>query len=112
MPNKSDRLADAVRFVIDEAQRLTSDDFEAALDRVADEIATGERDDDLYQESIIDGIRWGVRAAVCVEFGGGTILRVLSPGGVRITHEWLGKPQSDLGRASILNTVKVAMGDV
>jgi hypothetical protein len=54
-----------------------------------------ERDDDLYADSVIDGIRWGARAAVIIELSGGAMLRVLMPGGARITHEWGDARQGD-----------------
>lgn len=82
------KLTDAIRAIIDEAQRLSVDDFEAAINAASDDLQTGERDDDLYIESVLDGIRWGVRAAVVVDFGGGAMVRVYIPDGGRITHEW------------------------
>jgi hypothetical protein len=54
-----------------------------------------ERDDDLYADSVIDGIRWGARAAVIIELSGGAMLRVLMPGGARITHEWGNADEAD-----------------
>jgi hypothetical protein len=81
-------LHDAIRTIIDESQRLGIEDFEDALSAVSGDLSCGERDDDLYADSVIDGIRWGARAAVTIELSGGAMLRVLMPGGVRITHEW------------------------
>ena len=81
-------LTDAIRTIIDESQRLGIEGFEDALSAVSDDLSCGERDDDLYADSVIDGIRWGARAAVIIELSGGAMLRVLMPGGVRITHEW------------------------
>ncbi len=106
----SDKLTDAIRVIIDEAQRLRINDFEDAIDRASDDLSTGERADDLFIDSVLDGIRWGVRAAACVERGGGTILRVRAPGGVGITHEWRGSSLSAIGRASIMQTVMEAIG--
>ena len=91
----TDRLKAAIETIIDESQRLGVEGFEHALDAVADEIATGERDDDLFQESVIDGIRWGAHAAVTVELGGGAMLRVILPDGARITHEWASHADAD-----------------
>ena len=103
-------LSDTIRALIEYARDMEVDDFEAALDAASDDLATGEASDDLFTESLIDGIRWGLRAAMVVEFGGGTILRVRKPGGVGITHEWHGSPNSAIGRASIMQTVDEAMG--
>jgi hypothetical protein len=47
-----------------------------------------ERDDDLYADSVIDGIRFGARAAVSVELAGGAMVRFIMPRGERITSEW------------------------
>lgn len=107
----SDKLSDAIRTIIDEAQRLHGDDFEAAIDAVNDELTTGERDDDLYTESVVDGIRWGVRAAVTVDLGQSTLLRICTADGVRISHEWdRSQPMSEEARAMILRSVETAMG--
>jgi len=103
-------LNDTIRALIEYARDMETDDFEAALDAASDDLATGDRSDDLFTESMLDGIRWGLRAAMVVEFGGGTILRVRKPGGVGITHEWHGSPNSAIGRASIMQTVDEAMG--
>lgn len=82
------KLTDAIRAIIDEAQRLSVDDFEAAINAASDDLQTGERDDDLYIESVLDGIRFGARAAVSVELAGGAMVRFVMPGGERITSEW------------------------
>lgn len=107
----TDTIKDAIRTILNESQRLDRDDFDGALDAVSDDLSTGEREDDLYLDSVLDGIRWGCRAAVVVELGGSTILRLRAPGGVGITHEWLGNPHSAIARASIMATVKEAMGE-
>ena len=103
-------LSDTIRALIEYARDMEVDDFEAALDAASDDLAAGEASDDLFTDSLLDGIRWGLRAAVVVELNGGTILRVRKPGGVGITHEFLGSPNSNLGRASIMQTVNAAMG--
>jgi hypothetical protein len=88
-------LTDAIRAIIDEIQRLGIEGFEDALSAVSGDLSCGERDDDLYADSVIDGIRWGARAAVIIELSGGAMLRVLMPGGVRITHEWGNADEAD-----------------
>lgn len=84
----TDKLKSAIETIIDESQRLGVEAFEDALSALSDDLTTGERDDDLYAESVIDGIRWGARAAVIVELAGGAMARFVMPGGERITSEW------------------------
>lgn len=81
-------LQDAIRAIIDEIQRLGIEDFENALVAIGDDIETGERDDDLFADAVIDGIRFGARAAVSVELAGGAMVRFIMPQGERITSEW------------------------
>lgn len=88
-------LKDAILTVIDESQRLDMDAFEDEMMFIEDELSCGERGDDLYLGAVIDGIRYGVRAAVMVELGGGAMLRSITPGGARITHEWGDARQAD-----------------
>jgi len=103
-------LSDTIRALIEYARDMEVDDFEAALDAASDDLATGEASDDLFTESVIDGIRWGLRAAMVVEFGGGTILRVRKPGGVCISHEWHKAVGSAIAYAAVMQTVDEAMG--
>lgn len=81
---------------------------EDAIDQASDYLSRGERSDDLWFDSVLDGIRWGHRAAGCVEMGGSTLLRICEPGGLRLTHEWHGGI-SDEGRAMVMETVRKAM---
>ena len=89
------KLAEAIRTIIDETQRIGIEAFEDDLSAIGDDLSTGERDDDLYAESVIDGIRWGARAAVSVELAGGAMLRAVLPDGKRITHEWAHHTDAD-----------------
>ena len=88
MTTMTDKLTDAIRMIIGESQRLGVEKFGDALMEIGDNLGTGSRGDDLYIESVIDGIRWGVRAAITVDLAGGALLRVILPDGGRITHEW------------------------
>lgn len=103
-------LSYAIRALVDYARDMEIDDFEDAISAASDDLETGEKTYDRFTDSVLDGIRWGLRAAVTVELDGGTILRVRKPGGVGITHEWHGSPRSAIGRASIMQTVDEAMG--
>lgn len=57
-------------------------------------------------QAILDGLRFGYRAAVTVEAGGGAMLRVIEPRGARITHEWalarLAEPQIKAALAAVM----------
>lgn len=103
-------LSDAIRALVEYARDMEVDAFEDVISAASDDLASGGRTYDRFTDSVLDGIRWGMRAAVTVELDGGTILRVRSPGGVGITHEWHGSPRSAVGRASIMQTVDEAMG--
>ena len=50
------------------------------LAEIADDLA-GDRDDDMINGAILEGIRWGYAAAVSVERAGGAMMRVILPGG-------------------------------
>ena len=91
----SDDLKAAIKTIIEESQRLDVEGFEDELNAIGDDLASGEKSDDLYLESVIDGVRWGARAAVSVELGGGALVRVALPDGVRITHEWADRHEAD-----------------
>ena len=107
----TDRLTDAIRVILDEAHRRLPDHFEEALDAAADDLS----DDKLKQaeglESLVNGIRWGMREHNACDCGGSTILHVRAPKGVRITHEWRDVPMGAIGRASVMQTVREAMGE-
>lgn len=81
-------LKEAISAIVAISSRMDVEDFEDLLNAAGDDLETGERDEDLYLGAVIDGIRWGVRAGVCVELAGGAMLRIALPGGVRISHEW------------------------
>ena len=91
----NDSMKTAIETIIEESRRLGVEGFEDALNAVGDELACGEKGDGLYLESVIDGVRWGARAAVSVELGGGALVRVALPDGVRITHEWADRHEAD-----------------
>lgn len=86
------------------------EDMESAIDAASDYLCIGEnRADDLAIESILDGLRWGFRAAGVVEKAGGTVLRIRAPGGICITHEWVDSP-SPTRIASIMESIEQACG--
>lgn len=82
---------------------------EDAANAVSDRLATGERGEDLVTEAILDGVRFGHRAAVAVELGGGLMVRILEPGGIRLTHEW-GAPGAEHRRALVAALVAAIAG--
>ena len=85
--NKAER---AIRDCLTAVRDLSIDEAEAAIDAVSDHLFPADRSEGMMNESILDGLRWGIRAGVIVEFGGGTIVRTRRPGGEAITHEWRG----------------------
>lgn len=82
-----DKLKANIAAVVEGLRHLDVDAVADLLAEVADDLA-GDRDEDLFNGAILDGIRWGYAAAVQVEMGGGAMLRVTLPGGIGITHEW------------------------
>lgn len=91
-----DQLKTHIAAVVEGLRYLDVDSAADLIAEVADDLA-GDRDEDLFNGAILDGIRWGYAAAVQVEMGGGAMLRVTLPGGIGITHEWVherdAKPQ-------------------
>lgn len=86
MPDR-DELKLNIGLVIEGIRRLSVDDAADLMAEVADDLA-GDRDDDMINGAILDGIRWGYAAAVTVEMGGGAMARIVTPGGIAVTHEW------------------------
>lgn len=66
-----------------------------ATDMLCDSEATSHRDD-----SLIDGLRWGHRAAITCEVKRGVILRIRTPDMRAISHEYF-TPKSDLALACL-----------
>ena len=71
------------------------DEVDAAINAVSDSFNPSDEAESLMNESILDGIRWGHRCGVTVERLGGTTLRIRSPGGAAITHEFYGQTSPD-----------------
>ena len=94
MHETRDRIKYHIIATIDHLRTFTVDEAADLISEVADEIA-GDRTDDMINGAILDGIRWGYAAAVTVELGGAAMLRVLTPGGVAITHEWGNADEAD-----------------
>lgn len=82
-----DQLKAHIAAVVEGLRHLDVDAVADLIAEVADDLA-GDRDDDLFNGAILDGIRWGHTAALQVEMAGGAMLRVMLPGGIGITHEW------------------------
>lgn len=94
MHETRDRIKYHIIATLDHLRTFTVDEAADLISEVADEIA-GDRTDDMINGAILDGIRWGYAAAVTVELGGGAMLRVVTPGGVAITHEWGNADEAD-----------------
>ena len=105
-------LKDHIKAVLEGIRHLDTESAADLVAEVADEIAG---DDDLINGAILDGIRWGYRAAVAVEIGGGAMLRAILPGGATITHEWasekVAQPQIKAAMAA-LHTASVSASNV
>ena len=71
-----------------------------ATDMLCDSEATSHRDD-----SLIDGLRWGHRAAITCEINRGVILRIRTPGMRAVSHEYV-KPKSDLDLARLARLIE------
>ena len=83
-----DQLKAHIAAVVEGLRHLDVDSAADLIAEVADDLAEGGAED-LFNGAILDGIRWGHTAAVIVETNGGAMLRVVLPGGVGITHEWV-----------------------
>ena len=106
-----DQLKAHIAALVEGLRHLDVDAVADLLAEVADDLA-GDRDEDLINGAILDGIRWGYAAAVIVETNGGAMLRVTLPGGIGITHEWVherdAKPQIKAAMASLHPTLVTA----
>ncbi|WP_314188814.1 hypothetical protein [Paracoccus yeei] len=85
--NMRDALKSHIKALIEGLKHIDVDSAADLIAEVSDEMAE-DRTEDAINGAILDGIRWGYRAAVGVEMGGGAMLRVVLPGGIGITHEW------------------------
>lgn len=83
-----DQLKAHIAAVLEGIRHLNVDDAADLIAEVADDLAE-DRTEDMFNGAILDGIRWGYTAAVQVEMGGGAMLRVILPGGIGITHQWV-----------------------
>lgn len=81
-------LKSHITAVIEGLRHLDVDSAADLIDDLADDLTEG-GPEDLFNGAILDGIRWGYAAAVQVEMAGGAMLRVVLPGGVGITHQWV-----------------------
>ena len=82
-----EQLKGHIKAVLEGIRHLDVDSAADLIAEVSDEIAE-DRTENAINGAILDGIRWGYRAAVTVEMGGGAMLRVILPGGIAMTHEW------------------------
>jgi hypothetical protein len=91
MNTSVNNLREKLRACVEALLDASVDEVEAAVDAVSDLMACGEKTDDLVLDSVLDGLRFGKRAAAAVELGGGMMIRLRAPGGFSITHEWAGR---------------------
>lgn len=89
-----DQLKDHIKAVLEGIRHMDVDAADDLIAEVADEVSE-DRTDDAFNGAILDGIRWGYRAAVVVEMGGGAMVRTILPGGIGITHEWADDADAD-----------------
>ena len=105
MPHDTHDLAERLAALCRELRDLDHDTVDTACMFAADILsedggATAQADD-----AVLDGLRWGHRAAHIVARKGGTILRLLAPGGSYVTHEFRA-PVSDAHAAMVLRGVE------
>ena len=101
-------LRDAISTIITESSKMTQGKLEDALNEIGDELNRNDRKQTLYLESVLDGVRWGVRAANIVDLGEGAIVRIILPKGGRVTHEWADRHRAD---AQINDVMAILMAE-
>lgn len=80
-----DKLKNHIAAVVEGIRHLSIDEADDLIAEIGDQLACEE---DVIADAILDGLCWGYRAAVMVDLSGGAMMRVIMPGGQRITHEW------------------------
>lgn len=79
-----DKLKNHIAAVVEGIRHLSVDEADDLIADIGDQLACEE---DVIADAILDGLRWGYRAAVTVDLAGGAMVRVIMPD-MRITHEW------------------------
>lgn len=108
MPIDPHDLAARLVALCQEMRDLDHGQVESACDIASDilsEHGLGDVFSDAADESLLDGIRWGHRAAVTVERNGGAIIRIRTKGGRAVTHEYAKAP-SDLELAQAMRAAE------
>lgn len=90
--------------------RLDVETVERAIDATSDLLSTGERLEDLVADAILDGIRFGFRAAVHVEMAGGMMIRIIERGGIRLTNEFASGLESPR-RVALVRAIEAAIAE-
>lgn len=100
-------VLDALRILVS-ASRVDPQMFEETLDACEDYL-TGSEDEERTVERMIDGIRWASRISAAVDRGGSTVVRIMTPDGASLTHEWGPEGVSGDGRETVMASVALAM---
>ena len=107
MPLDTHDLAAQIAALARQLRGLDQEQVEAACD-IAGDILSDDIDPRLEDDSLIDGIRWGHRAAITCERGGGVVLRIRAQGGKAVSHEWM-HPVADLDLARYARLIEDAI---
>ena len=92
MPLKAHEIADRLVALCTELREEDHELVATACNIACDTLADQGTPDLMLDESLLDGIRWGHRAAQTVERDGGAIIRIRAPGGSAVSHEFRSVP--------------------
>lgn len=109
MPFDANDIAARFAALCNDLRSASSDDMQKACD-IASDILSENPDSDLRDESLLDGIRWGHRAAHICEMHGGTLIRVRMPGASALTYEFR-KTMDDARIGAAMAALRQALED-
>ena len=93
MPLDSDELGARIAWLCQVLRSASPETLDTACAIASDMLADDASADTATDESLIDGIRWGHRAAHICEKQGGAIVRIRAKGGSAVTHEFRHAPR-------------------
>ena len=108
MPLDSDELGARIAWLCQVLRSASPETLDTACAIASDMLADDAGADTATDESLIDGIRWGHRAAHICEKQGGVILRIRAQGGSAVSHEFQHAP-SDATLAGVARMIEQAL---